>query len=117
MAKTLSPEEEALQMTQQLLFDPKQRPAVINGSSQAQAADRALQSLAGDPQTAQQMYQLAADIFGSMGQQNGFDADKMEKVVEQGAKDPAGFANTLSPGQKDMLHKLGLAIEQKRAVH
>ena len=71
---------------------------------------------AGNLQTAEQIYKLAADIFGTMGQKSNYDANSMDKVLQDGAKNPAGFADTFTPQQKDTLHQLGQAIEHKQAI-
>jgi hypothetical protein len=118
LAKDPVPNAQALVMeTQNLIRDPAARGEVIQKSVPAQKADRELKDLAGDEQTSQEIYKLAADIFGTLAENNGRDPDKMDAALINYGANPASFIESMTPAQRQKLQQLGKQIEAKKPIN
>ena len=95
--------KDALEQTQQLLIDPANRDEVIRGNADAKNTDKALNDLVGNRVEQQRVYELAADILGSIVTKSEGDPQKMDKLLEDAKKNPEAFANTFTPEQKKTL--------------
>ncbi len=98
--------EEALRLTQDMLKDSSQRQNQINKSQAGKAADQKVKDVAGSSENEQAIYELAADVFGSMSKETGGDPEKMQQLLNEGLKDPESFAKRFSPGQLQRLHEI-----------
>lgn len=113
-AQPLDPaSQEALAATLGLLPDPALRGPAIAGSPEAAGIDKQIQSLAGSPQLAQQIYELAAEIFNDLTRNSGGDVGKMSRALEEAKRDPAGFAARLSPATLRRLRELAVKISDR----
>jgi hypothetical protein len=114
-AQTLDPaSQEALAATLRMLRDPALRGPVISGNPQAAGVDRQIQGLVGgSPQLTQELYELAAQIFGELTQNTGGDVGKMTEALERAKGDPAGFAAFLSPATLDRLRAFAGKISDR----
>lgn len=113
-AQPLDPaSQEALAATLGLLGDPALRGPAIAGSPEAAGIDKQIQSLAGSPQLAQQIYELAAEIFNDLTRNSGGDVGKMSRALEEAERDPAGFAARLSPATLRRLRELAVKISDR----
>lgn len=113
-AQPLDPaSQEALAATLGLLRDPVLRGPAIAGSPGAASIDTQIQSLAGSPQLAQQIYSLAAEIFNDLTRNSGGDVGKMNRALEEAKRDPAGFAALLSPATLRRLRELAVKISDR----
>lgn len=100
-------DQEALQKTQELLNNPKERNQAIQADPNAIKADKNAQSLFdGDKQSTDEIYKLASEVFGDVAKDTGGDAEAMKKLLMRYQNDPAGFAKTWTPQQLEALKKL-----------
>lgn len=102
--------QEALQKTQEMLQDPKERNKAIQKDANAVAADQQVRSLAGSDKNTQEIYGLSSDILGDLAKQANGDPNKMLELIEKAKKDPEAFGKTLTPEQKRKLHELSTQI-------
>lgn len=103
----------AIQMTQEMLKDPAERKKAIGTSPQGHAADQKVHELAGSKENEQAIYDLAASVFGTMMEQTDGDEEKMQKLLEEGMKNPEAFAKKWSPEELQKLHDLGKKIQSQ----
>lgn len=89
-----SASQEALQKTNDLLKDKKQREEFIKTDSQAQKANQYANEVAGSPENTQKVYDLSAQIFERLVKKYNGDVDKIKTVIEKAQKDPKGFAES-----------------------
>jgi ethanolamine utilization microcompartment shell protein EutL len=106
--------QQALSQTQNLLTSPTQRNQAISGDPAAKAADAQLQNLMGSPALTEQSYALAAEIMGGLVQAHGADTQAMQKALDQAARDPAAFLNSLTPEQREKIKKMATEIESNK---
>lgn len=102
--------QEALVKTQAMLRDPDARAKAVNESPQAAFVDHHAQSLGGNAENTNAMYDLSADVLGSLVQQTGGDAAKMKELLDQAKNDPKGFAEKLTPEQSAKLQDISRRI-------
>jgi hypothetical protein len=96
-----------MQKVQRDLVDPKRRKDMIK-DPKAKDADANVQKLGGTEANQQMIYELAAQVFGNMKDKS---PDEMMKILEQAQRDPAAFAESWSPEQREKLKRLGQSIE------
>lgn len=104
---------EALAATLRLLQDPALRAPALAAEPKAAASDRQLRALAGSEQLTQELYELAAEIFGELTRASGGDGRRMTEALEQATRDPAGFAAMLSPRTRERLRALSIRISDQ----
>ncbi len=114
-AQTLDPaSQEALAATLGMLRDPAQRAAALGANPQAPGLDARVQAMVGgSPQLTQEVYELAAEIFGDLTRASGGDLGKMNAELERATADPAGFAALLSPATLARLRALAVRISDR----
>lgn len=113
-AQTLDPaSQEALAATLGLLRDPALRGTAIAGNRQAAGFDQQIQGLAGSPELAQQLYELAADVFADLARNSGGDVGTMSRTLEDAGRDPAAFAALLSPATLRRLREIAVKISDR----
>ena len=101
---------EALQKTQELLRDPKQRAKAATDSPKAAAAMKSTENAVGR-ENSQETYELSADIFASLVKNGkGDDATNIEAMQ----KNPEEFYKSLTPEQQARIHELSKKIESER---
>lgn len=105
--------EEALRLTQEMLKDPAKRNIQINQSAQGKAAGQKVKDVAGSSENEQAIYELAADVFGSMSEETGGDPEKMQQLLNDGLKDPESFAKRFSPEELQKLHEIAAKTPSK----
>jgi hypothetical protein len=103
-------QREALRGSQAALTDPAQRAEAAKDPEAARAM-RMLEGLAGNPQASQKMYELAAELMGTLVRETNGDPDKMLLLLENGRTNPAAFGGRLTPEQRKTLSDLARAIE------
>jgi hypothetical protein len=101
---------EALTKTQALLRDPQKRAQAASANSQAQFVDKQTQALAGSSENTDAIYDLSADILESLVLKTNGDAAKMKELMDQAKNDPKGFAEKLSPEQRQKLKEISQKI-------
>jgi hypothetical protein len=113
-AQTLDPaSQEALAATLGLLRDPARRGPAIAGNPQAAGIDTQIQGLAGSSELAQQIYELAAEVFNDLTRSSGGDVGKMSRTLEDAQRDPAAFAAMLSPATLQRLREIAVKISDR----
>ncbi|MBX7231913.1 MAG: hypothetical protein K1X29_07480 [Bdellovibrionales bacterium] len=105
--------EQALQQTQELLRNQKERDAAIQKDSKAKASDAMVKEMfGGDPKAVDGAYNLAAEVFAQVVRESNGDAKKMQELMEKFKRDPATFVNKWSPEQKSKLKELAEKINR-----
>lgn len=113
-AQPLDPaSQEALAATLGLLRAPALRGPALAGNPQAAGIDKQIQGLTGSPELAQQMYELAAEIFNDLTRNSGGDVGKMSRALEDAKRDPAAFAAMLSPATLQRLREIAVKISDR----
>jgi hypothetical protein len=106
-----------LGQTQDLLKDPQKRNAFIQQDTQANEVNKKVNQVAGSPEVSNQIYNLSADVFAEIHKITGGDPEKMNKLLQDAAKDPSVLGNALSEDQRKKLKEIATQIEtanQKR---
>lgn len=89
--------QKALDETQQLLRDKKQREKAAGENDQTKKADSYIDEIGANKDAT---YDLSADIFAELVKRANGDPAVMQKLLEEASRDPAAFANSLSADQK-----------------
>lgn len=111
-------DNQALQKTQGLLKDQKQRDAFIKSDRNAQAADAQLKAVLGNnPQMTEEAYALAAEVLAEMTRKHQGNPDAMAKDLEKFSKDPAAFLSQWSPEQREKLKSLAERAPKPTSPH
>ena len=100
--------QEALTKTQDLLRDSQKRQqAIREGGPAAQKADETVQRLTGgDPQLNQMIYSLSADVFANLVNMSHGDPKLIQQILEDVKKNPAAFAESFTPEQRQKLREI-----------
>jgi hypothetical protein len=104
----------ALSETLRMLGDPSGRGAATAGNPAARDVDSQVQSLAGSPENAQAVYNLAGEVFADLVKNTGGDTGKLMEALERARTDPSGFANALSPATLQHLRELSSKISDTK---
>jgi hypothetical protein len=114
-AQALDPaSREALAAVTRMLQDPAARQAALAGQPGGAAAQQQLEVLTRSPALMEELYALAAEVFGDLARGTGGDVGKMGEALERGRTDPGGFAAMLSPATLDRLRALSVKITDQR---
>jgi uncharacterized membrane-anchored protein len=108
-------EIEALKKTQDLLKDSQTRGAAINGSN-AVTADKAAKNLGDKSGQTDNIYSLSNDVFESMLKETNGDTDKVQKLLQEGMRNPADFASKMTPEQQKKLKDISEKIEGPKSL-
>ena len=110
-AQTLDPQTaKALAEAIRVIQDPALRQTAIAKDPKAVEADRQARALAGSDKVTQEFYQFAIDIFVDLMQSAGGDMKKITETLERAKSDPAAFAATLSPRNRERLKQLSTKV-------
>ena len=110
-AQTLDPAAAAaLATTLRALADPVARGQLLAADPAAAAIDRQVQGLAGSSQLAQEVYDLAAEVFADLARGAGGDPRRLAEALDRAQSDPAGFAAMLRPETLERLRALATRI-------
>ena len=96
-AEVDSASKEALTKTIELLQDRKNRNAAISKDRRAIEVDQRVHALAGSKENADELYSISGAVLEELVLRTGGDSKKMLEIVEMAKKDPAAFADSLSP--------------------
>jgi hypothetical protein len=108
-------DQKALQETQDLLRDQKQRDEYIKSSPDAQKTMDQVKTLGGSQQNMDAMFNISADIFQSLVNEAGGDPVKLQMLLAEAQKNPEKFFNKLSAQQKENIRKVAGDIEKTKA--
>ena len=72
--------------------------------------------MGGSEKQTQDVYELSAEVFGSLARDAKGDPDEMEKILEKGALDPESFARKLSPELRKKLHDIAKDLEKSQPL-
>lgn len=108
--------EKALQQTLQMLNDPQQRMKAVNQSPQAQKAHQQALDLAGNEENLGEIYNLSGQLLQNVAKDANGDPQKMREALQKAMRDPAAFAQSLTPAQKQQLKKLADDIERTKGL-
>lgn len=113
-AQTLDPQTaKALAEAIRVIQDPALRQTAITKDRKAVEADRQVRALAGSDQVTQEIYQFAIDIFVDLMQSAGGDMKKISETLDRAKSDPAAFAATLSPRNRERLKELSTKVGER----
>ena len=101
--------------TQQLLRDPKRVEKEGLLTPEAKAAHEQAKSLAGSDENFQEMYSVAAEVFGTLCDQTNCDAQKMSEILSDLSKNPRSFKSKVTPEQWRRIEELSKKIEKRGA--
>jgi hypothetical protein len=104
--------QEAAQKTVELLNNPGARQAAIDENKETQIMDQKLESFAGDQKEA--IYRIASEIFKSLNDKSGGDADKMKAILDEAQSNPEKFYNDYMAPQKNAVRDVANEIEKKQ---
>ncbi|MBY0471433.1 hypothetical protein K2X30_09720 [bacterium] len=96
----------ALEQTQKLLTNRAQRGEVIKDSPSARSVDQQVHTLTGNPQTADEVYQLSAAILEDLVKETGGDPVKMQAIVNGAQTNPNAFEHHISDQNRSALKTL-----------
>lgn len=113
-AQTLDPQTaKALAEAIRVIQDPALRQTAITKDRKAVEADRQVRALAGSEPVTQEFYQFAIDIFVDLMHSAGGDMKKISETLERAKSDPAAFAATLSPRNRERLKELSTKVGER----
>ncbi len=104
----------ALAETLKALTDPTGRGLLHGTDAQAAEVGRQVNSIAGSPQLAHEVYSLAAEVFAELVHSTGGDVAKLYEALDRAKSDPRGFAATLSPQTLERLKELSDKISNAK---
>jgi hypothetical protein len=97
----------AVQDTKAMLNDPSQINAYAKENKEAaQANDNVKALMGGNAADTADVYKLSADIFENLATESGGDPAAMQKMLAEAMRNPAAFAQKLSPEQRARLTEL-----------
>lgn len=102
--------QEALQKTQELLNNPTLREQNAASDPNAKKWNDQVQQMSGNTENREEIYKIAAEVFGDLTQNSGGDATKMMQIMEQAKTNPEAFYNSLTPAQKARIQKLSTRL-------
>jgi hypothetical protein len=110
--------KEAVQKTQEMLRDPKERNKVIGESERGIQANREVEVLMGSPQNTNDVYNLSAEVFAKLAEEANGDPDRMMQLLTMAKENPSLFAEKWTPDQKQKLKRIadrmpGSALQEK----
>jgi hypothetical protein len=101
-----------LTKTQNLLRNSEQRNQAIQSDPKSiQVEDFVKKLTGGDAKVKDEIYELAAEIFGDVVKNCDGDVSKMKEAVDKFAKDPDAFARTWNSDEKQKLQELSTKIK------
>lgn len=103
---------EALQKTQNLLFNPEQRAQAMKNDPKALANDAKVKSSLGD-QT-QPAYELSAQVLETIVKKTNGDPRQMQEIVNQLMTNPQLLEQYLTPQQRDQIRSMASQIEKQQ---
>ncbi|TAJ87077.1 hypothetical protein EPO44_15825 [bacterium] len=96
-----------------VIQDPALRQGAIVKDPKAVEADRQVRALAGSDKVTQDFYEFAIDIFVDLMQSAGGDMKKINETLDRAKTDPAAFAATLSPRNRERLKELSTKVDER----
>lgn len=103
--------QEALEKTKKLLKNKYEREAVIENTPAAQKYENQMKSMGMDETQKNQVYNMSSDVFESLIQANGGDAQAVEKLLKEAQKNPKAFYDQLDPSIKSQIKSLSSELE------
>lgn len=105
----------ALEQTKAMLQDQKKIEAFAATNKDAAQAHQNVKTLLGNnPADTADLYKMSADIFDKMAKDAGGDPAVMQQMLQEALKNPAAFANQLSPEQKAKISELAGKVEARK---
>ncbi|MEK6580100.1 MAG: hypothetical protein AABZ55_12805 [Bdellovibrionota bacterium] len=105
---------EDLTKTQELLRDPKHREKPSVEIEKSRWINDHVKSLAGSKENTQEIFELSAEIFGTIAQEAGGDPTKMMEILEKYKKNPQSLDKKLSPQQRQRLKEISGKSETQK---
>ena len=112
-SSTLQSWADPIEETSAFLQDPVARQEAIRLDPGAQKADGQVKQLGLNPAGEARVYGLSAGIFESLAKENGGDAEKLTRSVNELMRNPASLEQKLSPEQKQELESLSKEVEPR----
>lgn len=96
----------ALVDTQNMLTDPAARAQGVKLHPMGTDVDNQVKQLGGSSENTDDIYGLAADVFGELMKEAGGDPLKAQELVQEATKNPAAWASKWTPEQQAKLKAL-----------
>jgi hypothetical protein len=116
LSSSLQSLADPIEETSALLKDPVARQGVMNQDPEAKKADQRVKSLGLSPAGEARVYGLSAGIFENLAKEDGGDAEKLTRTVNDLLRDPASLEKKLTPEQKREIQSLSKEIEGRGAA-
>jgi hypothetical protein len=116
LSNSLQSLADPIEETSALLKDPIARQGVLNQDPEAKKADQRVKSLGLSPAGEARVYGLSAGIFENLAKEDGGDAEKLTRTVNDLLRDPASLEKKLTPEQKREIQSLSKEIEGRGAA-
>ena len=109
-----SESDDPMLQTQALLKNKGARDQMIQKDQKAKMADDHVKSLglSGDKQ--EELYELSGDIFKTLVDGTGGDANKLNEKMQKYLRDPSQIEKDLTPSQKQKIHELSQELPQSK---
>lgn len=105
----------ALREAQELMRSESKRAEVIKDNAKAQQADSfALQAVGGDQKLKNDVYNVSADIMGTVKDLAGGDPVKMNELLQKALKDPGAFLKSLPADQQAKIRSIANQTEANK---
>ncbi len=95
--------DKAIGEVQEMMKTPGFAEKAANNSPEAPAAAKYVKDISGNVQNEQEIYKLAAEVFGNM---KGMSPEQMKEFLDKAKNDPSAFAKTWTPEQIKKLKEL-----------
>ncbi len=108
---------EALQKTQSVLNNSKDRNDFIKNNGKAKDADDfALKAAGGDANKKNEIYNISSEVFAELVKANNGDMAKVQQQLMEALKNPEGFANSLSPELRKKIRSVSGEPSSKKSA-
>ncbi len=109
-------DQDALQKTQDLLKNKKQRMEYIEANPDAMKTMDQVKKLGGSEQGQEAMFDLSSEILQSLVQEANGDVNKLQDLLVEAQKNPTKFYERLNAQQKSRIRQIASDIESNKTI-
>ena len=107
-------DQQAIQQTQAAIRNRAEAEKVLQASPQGKQVADQINTVMGS--NSQDLYKTSADIFPELYKMADGDPAKMQKILQQAQRDPAGFLRSLSPASQKRISDLAAESQMNAPV-
>lgn len=100
----------ALSDTQKVLENPVLRNETIKRDKAARGTNQQVEAITGSPENTQALYLLSSEVMADLVKMTKGDPNELAKLLDKANRDPAAFANQLSPEIRAKINALSKKI-------